>query len=170
MSYSQALAVTPDRQPVTLMEFRNGHGWSPSIWRRLLVHHGHSEHWMNDDKGLLTLWRNIEELPEWQQVPLVLTFDTGVLPWQVFEHAADLLDEFESRLPSNPNHVNHVPAVAELLRSKPEAPLFGMYGTSVSENPFDPWNYEADEPGNGIPLKEMYVLAQHRALIPGCPA
>lgn len=166
MSYSEVLAVTPDRRPIKLLELRNAHGHSPSIWRRLLVAHGHSEHWMSDDKPLDQLWHSIETLPEWQQVALVLTFDTGVIPWQEFEATADALDEFEKRLPSNPDHANHVPTIAELLRSKPEAPFVGIYGTSVSENPFDPWDYDKDEPGGGIPLSEMYLLERHRKWLP----
>ncbi|HXR67615.1 MAG TPA: hypothetical protein VN712_03175, partial [Dermatophilaceae bacterium] len=55
----------------------------------------------------------------------------------------------------------------------PEAPFFGMWGTSVSENPFDPHRYEeddegnviVDEPGSGIPLSEMYILGRHRVHI-----
>jgi hypothetical protein len=112
MSTTTALGVVPDRRPFDLAEFRNSHGWAPSIWRRLLIHNGYSEHWMSDDTGLHWLWKNIEALPEWQQAPLVLTFDT-----------------------------------------------------SVSENPFDPWDGEADEPGGGIPLAEMYLLPQHRTLV-----
>jgi hypothetical protein len=166
MSYSTALGVTPDRRPVDLKEFRNGHGWSPSIWKRLLAHHGSTgERIYYDDPGLDRLWRSIEDLPEWQQIPLVLTFDTGVIPFQAYADAAKLLDEFEARLPANPDHINHVPAVADLLRSEPETPLFGMYGTSVSENPFDPWDDEADAPGSGIPLSAMYLLEQHRPLV-----
>lgn len=161
MSHSTALGIIPNRRPVELAEYRNGHGWSPSIWQRLWKHHGHTEHWINNEKGLDKLWQSIEELPEWQQAPLVLTFDTGVIPHTAFLWAAEMLDEFERRLPANPKHVNHVPAVAALLRTTPEVPLFGMC-TSVSENPFDPWDYEADEPGSGIPLSAMYFLTQHR--------
>lgn len=165
MSYSTALAITPNRRPISLAEFRNGHGWSPSIWSRLLTHRGVTESWMFADAALDALWKEIEILPEWQQAPLVLTFDTGVIPFTEYEWAADQLDEFERRLPANPDHVNHVPSVAALLRSKPEAPLFGMYGTSVSENPFDPWDYDADDSGYGIPLDEMYVLERHRHVL-----
>lgn len=165
MSYSTVLAVTPNRRPAAIAEFRNGHGWSPSIWRRLLIHHGHDEHWITNDAGLNQLWKAIETLPEWQQAALVLTFDTGVIPIGAYEWAADQLDEFERRLPAPDNHVNHVPAMVKILRSNPEAPLIGVHGTSVSENPFDPWDYDADEPGSGIPLSEMYVLGRHRSLV-----
>lgn len=172
MSYSTVLGVIPDRRPIDLIEFHNSHGWAPNIWRRLLVAHGRSEHWMMDS-GLNWLWQSIEDLPEWQQAPLVLTFDTGVIPWQAFERAADQLAEFDRRLPSPDGHVNHVPAMAELLRSKPEVPLIGVHGTSVSENPFDPWRYEeddegntmVDEPGSGIPLSAMYLLGRHRSFV-----
>lgn len=166
MSTTTALAIIPDRRPVELAEFRNAHGWAPSIWRRLLIHHGHSEHWMSDDAGLHHLWRSVEELPEWQQAPLILTFDTGVIPYQALGWAADQLDEFDARLPAPAGHANHVPAMAELLRSGPEAPLFGVYGTSVSENPFDPWDEVGDADGSGIPLADMYVLARHQHLLP----
>ena len=82
MSGTTALGVTPDRRPVRLAEFRNGWGWSPSIWDRLLRHHRFDPAWVvngtETDKGLNWLWHNIESLPEWEQAALVLTFDTGV--------------------------------------------------------------------------------------------
>lgn len=159
MSYSQALGVIPERRPVVLAEYRNAWGWSPNIWRRFGVD-------VFDDAGLDRLWWSIESLPEWQQVPLVLTFDTGVIPWQEYASAAEALDEFERNMPAPADRINHVPAVADLLRSRPEVPLFGMYGTSVSDNPFDPWDSEADDYGSGIPLRGMYVLERHRHLLP----
>lgn len=167
MSSTTFLGVVPDRRPVELLEVRNGHGWSPSIWRRLLLHRGASEHWMSDDTELLRLWHEVEELEEWQQAPLVLTFDTGVVPCTAFEWAAEMLEEFDRRLPAPATHVNHVPRAAELLRSGLEVPLLGVYGTSVSENPFDPFEYDEDGEevvagGSGIPLADMYVLERHR--------
>ncbi len=165
MSYSTVYGIVPMRRPIELAELHNGHGWSPSIWRRLLIHHGHSEHWITNDAGLHELWNAIETLPEWQQAPLVLTFDTGVIPYQAFGWAAEMLDEFDKQLPSPENHVNHVPAVAAILRNNPEAPLVGLRGTSVSENPFDPWDEEADAPGSGIPLDQMYVLERHQHFV-----
>lgn len=168
MSYSTALGVVPGQRPIQLAELRNAHGWSASIWTRLLKanygfdgypFHGEGERLMD------RLWQSIEEVPEWQQAALVLTFDTGVIPFQAYGWAAEQLEEFERRLPAKPDHVNHVPAVAELLRSLPEVPLFGVYGTSVSENPFDPWDDDADAPGSGIPLSDMYVLERHRDLV-----
>ncbi|MES1975853.1 MAG: hypothetical protein V4472_25625 [Pseudomonadota bacterium] len=165
MSYSTVLAVTPDRRPTNLAQFSNSHGWAPSIWRRLLVAHGHSEHWITNDTGLNDLWKRIENLPEWQQIPLVLTFDTGVIPYQAFGRAADMLAEFDKQLPSPETHVNHVPAMVELLRGGPECPLIGVHGTSVSQDPFDPWDEKADAPGSGISLDEMYVLERHRDFV-----
>jgi hypothetical protein len=168
VSRTTALAVAPDQRPAVLAEFQNAHGWSPSIWSRLIRHRGHGDNWWSSDYWRLNrLWAQIEELPEWQQDALVLTFDTGVIPCQAFKEAADNLDEFDRRLPAPDGHVNHVPAMAELLRTPIEAPLFGVWGTSVSENPFDPWDEENDQPGHGIPLYGgMYVLERHRHLLP----
>ena len=166
MSSSNALAVTPDQRPVELVQYRNSWGWSPRIWDSLLtLHHPEATFWVMDDSGLLKLWDQIEDLPDWQQIPLVLTFDTGVIPWQRYGEAAELLDEFDRRCPAKPGVANHVPAVAQLLSFGPECPLFGMWGTTVSSNPFDPWDDDADEPGSGIPLAEMFALPQHRELI-----
>lgn len=166
MSSTTFLGVVPDRRPVDLLEVRNGHGWSPSIWRRLLEHRNWgtwpSAMYDDTDKSLDRLWRAVEELEEWEQAPLVLTFDTGVVPCTAFEWCADQLEEFERRCPERPGYVNHVPAAAELLRSGIEVPLFGVHGTSVSENPFNPWDFETDTPGRGIPLADMYVLERHR--------
>lgn len=174
MSVTTALGVTPHQRPVELAEFRNGHGWSPSIWSRLVRHHGHGDNWWSSDFWTERLWARIEELPDWQQAPLVLTFDTGVIPAAAYEWAADMLDAFDAKLPAPEGHVNHVPAMADLLREAPDAPLFGVWGTSVSENPFDPWDPVADAPGSGIPLYPvkgadpmgMYVLERHRHLLP----
>lgn len=161
MSRTTALGVMPDHAPAILAEFRNAHGWAPSIWSRLLGHE-----WFNDDAGLNALWKSIGSLPEWKQAALVLTFDTGVVPFQAFDWAAEHLIEFDARLPAPDGHVNHVPAMAALLATMPEVPLFGVYGTSVSENPFDPWDEKNDAPGNGIPLSAMYVLERHRSFVP----
>jgi len=168
MSRSYALGVVPDQRPFKLAEYSNGWGWSPSIWDRAVKHvYGYEGYLMHGEgeKYLDRLWAEIEDLPEWVQIPVVLTFDTGVIPGQAYLSAADALDEFERRLPSPENHVNHVPAVATLLRSQPEVPLFGMWGTTVSDNPFDPYNPETDDYDSGIPLSKMYALKQHRAVI-----
>jgi hypothetical protein len=122
-----------------------------------------SEDWILDDAGLILLWKAIESLPEWQQAPLVLTFDTGVIPFWGYEWAAEMLDEFDRRLPAPRDHVNHVPAVADLLRAGPEAPFVGVWVSSVSDNPFNPWDSDNDKPGSGIPIGEMYLLEQHRS-------
>ena len=167
MSSAYALGVTPDRRPVKLAEFRNAWGWSMSIWRRLIQHNYGFDGYLFDGHGerlLDELWESVEGLPEWQQAPLVLTFDTGVIPFQTFGWAAEMLDEFETRLPSD--RLSHVPAMADLLRTNPETPLFGVWGTSVSENPFDPWDDVNDCPGSGVPLRGgMYLLEQHRPMV-----
>lgn len=175
MSTTTILGVTPGRLPVDLLVLRNGHGWSPSIWGRLLAANGRPTEWLFDESHLLALWRSVEELPEWQQAPMVLTFDTGVIPWQEYGWAAEMLDEFERRSPALPGHVNHVPAVADLLRTGPEVPFVGVHGTSVSQNTFTRWVCERapDDPdldlddGHyvGIDLAEMYVLRRHRQWI-----
>lgn len=164
MSCTTALAVIPDRRPIELAEYRNAHLWSPSIWNRLIAHNSLGSGW-RDDAALDALWQSIEDLPEWQQAPLVLTFDTGVIPFQAFGWAANQLHEFEARLPIAQG-VSHVPTIATLIRSGVEAPLFGVWGTSITDNPFDPWDEDADEPGSGIPLGGMYVLERHRDLLP----
>lgn len=173
MSVSTALGIIPDRRPAHLAEFRNAFGWSPSIWQRLLEYHGlirPGAYIFGEGKALDRLWQTIEDQPAWQQVPNVLTFDTGVIPMPAYAEAADLLDEFDARLPAPDGHVNHVPAVAALLRRGPEAPFFGMWGTSVTENPFDPWDDETDGPGTGIPANDWYVLPRHRDMALGLVA
>lgn len=168
MSTTTALGIVPGRRPIELAEYRNGHGWSPSIWKRLVKHLYGFDGYLFHGEGeahLDRLWREIEDLPEWVQAPLVLTFDTGVIPGQAYTWGADMLNEFERRLPAPSGHANHVPAVAALLRSVPEVPLLGMHGTSVAENPFDPWDEEADAPGSGIGLDALYVLPQHQPFV-----
>lgn len=158
MSTTSVLGVTPNKRPVVLLELRNAFGWSPSIWQRLL-----GPDWSivrtysPADDPLEGLWHRINSLPDWQQVALALTFDTGVIPFTMYDRAADLLDEFDRRLPAPDGHANHVPAVAKLLRSQPEAPYVGIWGTSVSENPFDPWDREADDFASGLPESDLYL-------------
>ncbi len=171
MSHTTALGIVPGQIPVFLGEFRNAHGWSPSIWRRLCeVNDLPTNGMFNDDPGLEVLWATIETQPEWQQIPNVLTFDTGVIPFQEYERAADMLDEFERRCPAPEGHANHVPAVAALLRSKPEVPFFGIHGTSVSENPFKLWIPDEDDEDEGtyrgLSIDEFYVLGRHGKHLP----
>lgn len=168
MSTTTALGVIPNRRPVELKEFYNSSGWAPSIWRRLLIARGGDGNWMTNwgdgiSPALRSLWQAIDTMPSWQQVPLVLTFDTGVIPFSDYGWAAKQLDEFDRRLPAPEGHANHVPGMAELLRSGPEAPYFAVYGTSVSSNPFDPFDAEAEVYVGGIPLSEMYLLPRHRS-------
>lgn len=164
MSRAEVLGVIPDRRPTLLVELRNAHRWSPMIWKRLLIDRGEDPNWWTNDKPLDELWNDIDTLPEWQQAPLILTFDVGVIPWQAYEWAAEMIDEFDAKAPPV-DYPTHCPTVADLLRSKPEVPLIGVYGTSVTDNPFDPWDEQADAPGNGLALDEMYVLERHRHLI-----
>lgn len=163
MSRATIVGVVPDRRPVTLLELPNAWGWAPSIWDRLT---GRRLSTAADGPVLDRLWKGIEDDPPWRQIPNVLTFDTGVIPFGAFLEAADELDEFERRLPAPAGHVNHVPAVADLLRTQPEVPLIGVWGTSVTENPFDPWDTEADDYGNGLPASKLYMLPRHRPLAP----
>lgn len=163
MSKATVLGVIPHRRPIELAELPNSHGWAPSIWKRLVSALYGYDGYIFDGPWLDRLWQSIEELPEWQQAPLVLTFDTGVMPSWAFDWAADQIEEFDVRLPAPEGHVNHLPAMVELLRSAPEVPVLGVWGTNVTENPFDPWDDEADEPGSGISPSEWYVLEGHRS-------
>lgn len=166
MSYTSLLGVTPNKRPQVLAEFHNSHGWSPSIWQRLIDYRFGFDGYIFTGPWLDRLWRDIEERPEWEQAPLVLTFDTGVIPSSASRWAAEMLEEFDQRLPAPLSHVNHVPAVAQILHAAPpDTPWVGIWGTSVTDNPFDPWNEDADDLGSGIPITEMYVLERHRGLI-----
>jgi hypothetical protein len=81
-----------------------------------------------------------------------------------------MLEEFEDRVPARRGHGNHVPAVAGLMRrlagldpALPRCRLFGMWGTSVSENPFA--HYDEEEPEGErlcVGWDEVYVLERHR--------
>lgn len=157
MSSTIPCGVTPDREPLELARWHNSWGWAARIWQSLV-----GDGWLSNDAGLNALWQNIESLPEWQQAPVVLTFDTGVIPYFAYEWTALQLEEFDHRMPAKEGHVNHIPAAIELFRSLPEVPLIGIHGTTVSENPFDPWDAEKDAPSGGIPLDAMYVLERHR--------
>lgn len=158
MSRTTVLGVSPDHRPTRLIDFANAWGWSPSIWGRLTRHLGLGERW---DSALDQLWR-LDGLPEWADVALCLTYDTGVIPYWDYEWAADGLDEFDRRLPEEDGRADHLPAVAALLRSLPEAPFVGVWGTSVTDNPFDPWDEDLDDYAGGIGLRELYIMPRHR--------
>ncbi len=162
MSRATILALAPGRLPATLVEYRNPWGWSPSIWRRLL-----GDDWLGRDADLAALWQSIESLPEWQQVPLLMTFDTGVIPWQRYAFAADMVEEFERRLPAAEGQANHLPNFAALLRSAPECPYIGAWGTSVTDNPFTVWRGD-DDTGRYEPVLpcEWYLLERWREFAP----
>jgi hypothetical protein len=168
MSAATVLGVCPGRLPVDLLELRNSHGWASNICDRLIVHHGMDLSYSKIVQNLDALFGMIDDLPGWQQAPLILTADLGVIPWQDYGWAAEMIDEFEARLPSNPNWVNHAPAVADLLRSGPEAPFVGIYQTSVTDNPFSEWSPDIGEDGGMLPsppIDELMMLRRHRELI-----
>lgn len=174
MSTTSVLGVNPDQRPIVLGTFRNAWGWGPRIWDPLLQQRGSSltrelMKFGREETELDLLWADIENLPEYQQVALVLTFDLGVITWGSLEWAAEMLREFDSNMPAPPRAANHVPAVADLfneIHRNPEAPqigFVGVYGTSVSDCPFDPWDEENDRPGSGVPLSSLYLLPRDRS-------
>lgn len=157
MSSTTVLGLAPGHEPVHLLELSNASGWGSSIWNRIA-----GGGWLNDLAVLCEWFDRIETLPLWQQIPLLLTADTGVVPAEYAIEAADALDEFDRRCPAPAGHVNHVPTAAALLREQPEVPYIGVWVTSVSCNPF--WTYD-EELGESIPTPEdeWHMLERHRA-------
>lgn len=188
MSYSTVLGVTADRKPIELATLRNAHCWAPLIWGDLLESRGHGRNdWgilrPKDENPLEELWKEIESLDACEQAALLLTFDTGVVPFLAFEWAAESLREFESRYNYKTRRVafNHVDTVATIFESSPEVPFVGIWGTSVTDNPFEPWacprisserefcecdDLDDDYPEHyvGLPFRDFYILERHREM------
>jgi hypothetical protein len=158
MSYSELFGVFPgeDRDAVSLLELKNGHGTAPVVWNEMSQRWlGWEEHqyFMHGIEGMDPLWQLYQHLgiPAAHRAVLVFTFDRAYVEKQHYDRFARDVECFnDSRMHyTNPHWVNHWPKVAELFASEPEYPAIGLYATSVGDCL---WTAAYDEDDNRLPF------------------
>lgn len=152
MSSSEYYLFGLDGSELETKEARNGHGSASVIWGKLCEKYFGSSHaWLTSDYkdgplAKLFSRANANDLPEDERVCLLLTADRIVLLREYFTRAADALNRFLAGYPTN--YVNHWPEIAAWLResaNREDVLGFGVYSTSVSENPWCKFDPEAEE-------------------------
>jgi hypothetical protein len=141
MSRSTVYEIKFGKELVELAEFANGHGCAPVIWDALCGKYlGDPFAWIMSKKGSEDLWKLAENknIPEYQRAVLIMTFDHAFLDQSNFSRAAADIRRFQKEFPPKSGYVNHWPNIAQMLDTL-KAKNFGIYHTSVSENPF--YNY-----------------------------
>ena len=136
MSRSTAFEIKFGKELVELAEYGNGHGAAPVIWGAMCVKYLGAKNewaWMGND-DLWGLYKR-EDIPEHHRAVLVMTFDHAYLSRKNFKRAAKDIRAFLADFPVNADYVNHWPKIADLLDTL-DCRNFGIYHTSVSENPF----------------------------------
>ncbi len=129
-------------------EFMNSRGGSARIWaslynRYLLNPEIPYDGWINDRSN--RLWRLANDSQIWfgDRAVLASTFDYALVFQEDFKRHAFNLRSFASRFPSG-RCVCHLIEWAKVYESSP-AQAIGIYGTSVGDNLWQPWDEELDE-------------------------
>lgn len=150
----------------SLGELSNAWAGQPRIWgpicQRFL---GRDTAWMGHGSDQLWPLYKDERLPLHWRAALAMSFDYAIIEHARFREMADMLRLFDADTPQV-GRLNHLPAIAALLdKHAGDGGLRGMcfHGTSVTANPWQPYDSEKDEP---IPYdfdnpagKHFYVLA-----------
>lgn len=154
MSYSTVYGLWPGTQKrVELAELRNAWGMAPVVWDALAQRHLHAPP-HGSMMIIEQLWPLHEspDLPRCARALLRMTFDHAYIAAADTRRAIDdiaiFLHAYEPLIP--PTSVNHWPRFAELLITqwKDAPPAFGVWQTSVSDNPWDgPYDPATEERG-----------------------
>lgn len=163
MSYT-ALLPFVDGRLQSGVEFRNAWGGAARIWDALFKAHVPKKHeydsWIcggGDDKRLWDLAKRLD-LPLFERAVHAFTFDRFYVRSENFSKLANDLRAFVQRYPVN-GQVDHLPEWARWLDKNHSVEAVGLYGTSVSENPWHrrkqcpTCGNEADET-EAVPLTE----------------
>lgn len=153
-------------------EFGNSWGFCPLIWD--LLCHKYRRQLFNDRPGWTANpittddWPKLWEaagcrddagvsrvsimLRPWERIVLEFTYDNAVVPRQHFEELARGLERFEDSLvPREPGRACHLSGVASRIRQLlvdetcANVDAVGMWGTSVSSNPFSRYDETEDK-------------------------
>lgn len=149
MGYCQIIPFT-DGMPQAGIEFRNPWRGAPMVWETLYDKYLKNpqvsyDSWLTSyrkDEGR-ALWdlAKRDDLPRFERAVHAFTFDLAYIANEHFEQFATDLREFERRYPVE--YPTHLSAWANLIDSM-ENEAVGLYGTSVSENPWNKYDEEKD--------------------------
>lgn len=142
MSETTVLGLTPNKESECLSEFRNSHGFEPTIWRALGEKYLHKFSIM-DIGEVTSLWKN-GKLPEHHRACLLMTFDKHYVKKEHYARAALDIRKFLVDFPKQENCVNHLSEIADIFESNPNFHAIGFH-CSLIDNLFDgDYNEETD--------------------------
>lgn len=139
MSYTELILFKSGKAD-SAIEFQNAWGGSARIWDALFVAHVPKKHeydsWICDphDRRLWDL-ASRKDLPIFERAVHAFTFDRFYVRRENFARFAADLRLFVEKHPAG-ERVDHLPAWAKWLDENPDVEAVGLYGTSVSENPW----------------------------------
>lgn len=167
MSHSTYYLFGLNGKPIDELECASGHGAGPVIWDTLCMKYfGREIAWMNigGNKFPELLARaEAGRLPFEEALCLFITVPTAYLPREDFERAAQAIEKVVGAY--HPERINHWPKVAAWLRAnKGRADVlgFGVYNTSVSDDPWLRFNKETSQ------YEAVDVRKMPRIVVPQC--
>jgi hypothetical protein len=137
-------------KPQDGIEFCNAWGGSARIWDSLFKAHVPKKHkydsWISDNGDDRRLWdlATRKDLPMFERAIHAFTFDLFYVRREHFSRLASDLMLFAEKYPV-PGRVDHLPAWAKWLDENRSVEAIGLYGTSVSENPWRKYDAKTDE-------------------------
>lgn len=155
MSYCALKFVNPNNIVETEQEFGNAWGFQPAVWSHI------GEKYCGDANIAFTMamkspeeqqklfWGLVKDprLENHERMVLGFTYDNAILEREHFERMAGYLEKFQDeRKEKNPECWGHFYAIAKALREAPaEVKGACLHGTSVTEDPWAPFDEEKEE-------------------------
>lgn len=140
MSYTQ-LIIFKDGKADFGVKYRNAWGGSARIWDALFEAHvpkkSEYDSWINTNGTDRRLWdlASREDLPMFERAVHAFTFDHFYVRADHFRRLSADLRAFVEKYPAG-ERVDHLSAWAKWLDENSGVEAVGLYGTSVSENPW----------------------------------
>jgi hypothetical protein len=163
VSYSELMVIQANGDVVGDIECRNGHGGPPCVWDALLRKY---EPVIYPNRGYLDppplglmggwealwKWAKADTVRPWEWHCLQWTYDNALIQKENLRELAESMRRFTDALVI-PGRVCHLPAFAKRLDelAAAEARGVGLYGFSVSENPWWIRGNSEDELDEGRP-------------------
>lgn len=141
MSVTTVKALWPGQKAEDWLELRNVWGYGLVVWGAL------GERYLGRDLASLLLPTESKRLwalgqdprvPPAQRAVLVMTFDYAYVARENYRRAAEDIRSLLREFPPAPTGANHWPEIAALFDTDPDVPALGFWMTSVSDDPFDP--------------------------------